>query len=139
MMQHKYPFTMLHFKIEPEFLDVNVHPTKMELRFQNGENVFRMVRDTVAEALRHKELIPKVELVEEERARKPVPEKRIPIPEPFELNRMMQESAERFEQRRQQMDSRGVSAQGYQQDVAQMFAQSRSGRTMPDCLKRSGP
>ena len=60
MMQHKYPFTMLHFKIEPEFLDVNVHPTKMELRFQNGENVFRMVRDTVAEALRHKELIPKV-------------------------------------------------------------------------------
>ncbi len=128
MMQHKYPFTMLHFKIEPEFLDVNVHPTKMELRFQNGENVFRMVRDTVAEALRHKELIPKVELVEEERARKPVPEKRIPIPEPFEQNRMMQESAERFEQRRQQMDSRGVSAQGYQQDVAQMFAQSRSGQ-----------
>lgn len=128
MMQHKYPFTMLHFKIEPEFLDVNVHPTKMELRFQNGENIFRMVRDTVAEALRHKELIPKVELVEEERARKPVPEKRIPIPEPFEQNRMMQESAERFEQRRQQMDSRGVSAQGYQQDVAQTFAQSRSGQ-----------
>lgn len=128
MMQHKYPFTMLHFKIEPEFLDVNVHPTKMELRFQNGENVFRMVRDTVAEALRHKELIPKVELVEEERARKPVPEKQIPIPEPFEQNRMMQESAERFEQRRQQMDSRGVSAQGYQQDVAQTFAQSRSGQ-----------
>lgn len=107
MMQHKYPFTMLHFKIEPEFLDVNVHPTKMELRFQNGENVFRMVRDTVAEALRHKELIPKVELVEEERARKSVPEKRIPIPEPFEQNRMMQKRAEQSEQRRQQ-DSAGL-------------------------------
>ena len=107
MMQHKYPFTMLHFKIEPEFLDVNVHPTKMELRFQNGENVFRMVRDTVAEALRHKELIPKVELVEEERARKSVPEKRIPIPEPFEQNRMMQKRAEQSEQRWQQ-DSAGL-------------------------------
>ena len=107
MMQHKYPFTMLHFKIEPEFLDVNVHPTKMELRFQNGENVFRMVRDTVAEALRHKELIPKVELVEEERARKSVPEKRIPIPEPFEQNRMMQKRAEQSEQRRQQ-DNAGL-------------------------------
>ena len=107
MMQHKYPFTMLHFKIEPEFLDVNVHPTKMELRFQNGENVFRMVRDTVAEALRHKELIPKVELVEEERARKSVSEKRIPIPEPFEQNRMMQKRAEQSEQRRQQ-DSAGL-------------------------------
>ena len=107
MMQHKYPFTMLHFKIEPEFLDVNVHPTKMELRFQNGENVFRMVRDTVAEALRHKELIPKIELVEEERARKSVPEKRIPIPEPFEQNRMMQNRAEQSEQKRQQ-DSAGL-------------------------------
>ena len=100
MMQHKYPFTMLHFKIEPEFLDVNVHPTKMELRFQNGENVFRMVRDTVAEALRHKELIPKVELVEEERARKPVPEKRIPIPEPFEQNRIRQDGAGLFDTKR---------------------------------------
>ena len=96
MMQHKYPFTMLHFKIKPEFLDVNVHPTKMELRFQNGEQVFRMVRDTVAEALRHKELIPKVAL-EEERERKPVLEKKIPIPEPFEQKRMMQERAGLFD------------------------------------------
>ena len=96
MMQHKYPFTMLHFKIEPEFLDVNVHPTKMELRFQNDEQVFRMVRDTVAEALRHKELIPKVAL-EEERERKPVLEKKIPIPEPFEQKRMMQERAGLFD------------------------------------------
>ena len=105
MMQHKYPFTMLHFKIEPEFLDVNVHPTKMELRFQNGENVFRMVRDTLAEALRHKELIPKVELVEEERTRKSVPEKRIPIPEPFEQNRLRKDSAGLFDTRRNMADS----------------------------------
>ena len=105
MMQHKYPFTMLHFKIEPEFLDVNVHPTKMELRFQNGENVFRMVRDTLAEALRHKELIPKVELVEEERTRKSVPEKRIPIPEPFEQNRLRKDSAGLFDARRNMADS----------------------------------
>ena len=105
MMQHKYPFTMLHFKIEPEFLDVNVHPTKMELRFQNGENVFRMVRDTLAEALRHKELIPKVELVEEERARKSVPEKRIPIQEPFEQNQLRKDSAGLFDTRRNMADS----------------------------------
>lgn len=105
MMQHKYPFTMLHFKIEPEFLDVNVHPTKMELRFQNGENVFRMVRDTLAEALRHKELIPKVELVEEGRTRKSVPEKRIPIPEPFEQNRLRKGSAGLFDTRRNMADS----------------------------------
>ena len=64
MMQHKYPFTLLHFTIEPEFLDVNVHPTKMELRFRDSELMFRMVRDALSQALDHRELIPKVELEE---------------------------------------------------------------------------
>lgn len=62
MMQHKYPFTLLHFTIEPEFLDVNVHPTKMELRFRDSELMFRLVRDAVSQALEYKELIPQVEL-----------------------------------------------------------------------------
>ena len=35
LMQHKYPFTVLHIKIESGLLDVNVHPTKMDIRFQN--------------------------------------------------------------------------------------------------------
>ncbi|MDO4267815.1 MAG: DNA mismatch repair endonuclease MutL [Eubacteriales bacterium] len=96
MMQHKYPFTLLHFSIEPEFLDVNVHPTKMELRFRDGELIFRMVRDAVAQALGHKELIPRVELDEKERqaqereAARASREKRIPVPEPFERRRLMQ-------------------------------------------------
>ena len=64
MMQHKYPFTLLHFTIEPEFLDVNVHPTKMELRFRDSELMFRMVRDALSQALDHRELIPQVELEE---------------------------------------------------------------------------
>ena len=64
MMQHNYPFTLLHFTIEPEFLDVNVHPTKMELRFRDSELMFRMVRDALSQALDHRELIPQVELEE---------------------------------------------------------------------------
>ncbi|MEW4413779.1 DNA mismatch repair endonuclease MutL [Clostridium sp. AN503] len=95
MMQHKYPFTMLHFSIEPEFLDVNVHPTKMELRFRDGELIFTMIRDAISDALMHKELIPEVVLDEkkkrEEEARelrRINQEKRIPIPEPFEQKRM---------------------------------------------------
>lgn len=101
MMQHKYPFTMLHFTIEPEFLDVNVHPTKMELRFRDGEMIFRQIRDAVSDALMHKELIPEVVLDEkrqrEEEAkelRRMNQEKRIPIPEPFEKKRMAQISGE---------------------------------------------
>lgn len=63
MMQHKYPFTMLQFTIEPEFLDVNVHPAKMELRFRDGEMVYKMVYHTISMALSQKELIPQVELL----------------------------------------------------------------------------
>ncbi len=97
MMQHKYPFTMLHLKIEPEFLDVNVHPTKMELRFSDNEMIYRIVRDTIYNALMHKELIPQVSLAdrrqqiqEEKEIRRATQEKRIPIPEPFETVRRSQ-------------------------------------------------
>ncbi len=62
MMQHKYPFTMLHFSIDQELLDVNVHPTKMELRFRDGEMIYHLVHQVVSSALAHKELIPEVEL-----------------------------------------------------------------------------
>jgi DNA mismatch repair protein MutL len=103
MMQHKYPFTMLQLTIEPEFLDVNVHPTKMELRFQDGEHMFRMVRDAISEVLMHKELIPEVELDEKQRReeerqlKKLTQEKRIPVPEPFEHNRRQQMKLEQPE------------------------------------------
>lgn len=64
MMQHKYPFTMLHFQIDPQTLDVNVHPTKMELRFSDGEFIYNQAMNAVANALAHKELIPDVNLNE---------------------------------------------------------------------------
>lgn len=89
MMQHKYPFTMLHFTIEPELLDVNVHPTKMELRFRDGEMVYRMVYDAVSEALAHKELIPEVELNKDKSGQEAKAASRHePAPEPFELRRL---------------------------------------------------
>lgn len=93
MMQHKYPFVMLYFTIEPEFLDINVHPTKMELRFRDGELLFQMVYRAVSHALAHKELIPQVgadaaekaERKEEERLRAKA---LAASPEPFEQKRM---------------------------------------------------
>ena len=70
MMQHKYPFTALHFTIDGGLLDVNVHPTKMELRFSNQEQLYRFVRETVHQGLMGRELIPEVKLVEEEPVKK---------------------------------------------------------------------
>lgn len=88
MMQHKYPFVLLHINIEPEYLDVNVHPTKMELRFRNGEQVYQMIFQAISQALAHKELIPQVDLVkrEEEKALEEA-QKKAPHPEPFEVRR----------------------------------------------------
>ena len=88
MMQHKYPFVLLHISIEPEYLDVNVHPTKMELRFRNGEQVYQMIFQAISQALSHKELIPQVDLVKrkEEKALEEA-QKKAPHPEPFEVKR----------------------------------------------------
>jgi len=77
LMQHKYPFTALHFAIDGDLLDVNVHPTKMELRFSNQEQLYRFVKDTVHQGLMGRELIPEVELP---KAEPPKPEP--PKPEP---------------------------------------------------------
>ena len=90
MMQHKYPFTMLHFSIEPEILDVNVHPTKMELRFRDGEMIYHMVYQAVSNALAHKELIPEVALEKKTEEKQGFAgKKHEPSPEPFEKRRLM--------------------------------------------------
>lgn len=106
MMQHKYPFTLLHLTVEPEFIDVNVHPSKMELRFKDGENMYRVICQAVMDALSGKELIPNVSLMSEREERElekketaaagsPIlgsgmnqPAKNAHGPEPFEHRRM---------------------------------------------------
>ena len=61
IMPHNYPFTVLHFTINPKIIDVNVHPTKMELRFSDNEYVYNFVYDTILSTLKGKELVAKVE------------------------------------------------------------------------------
>ena len=76
LMQHKYPFTALHFAMDGQLLDVNVHPTKMELRFSNQEELYEFVRETVRQGLSGRELIPEVKLVREMPKTKAVQEKK---------------------------------------------------------------
>lgn len=71
MMQHKFPFVVLHFHVDGETVDVNVHPTKMELRFQKQQDVYNAVFEGVHRRLLEPELIPQVEAPEP----KAVPEK----------------------------------------------------------------
>lgn len=86
VMQHQYPFCVLYFTIDTDLLDVNVHPTKMELRFSNNEEIYKCLFELIRGALTHKDFIPEVP-VDKKKA-----EKRKPVfssaPEPFERQRL---------------------------------------------------
>ncbi len=90
MMQHKYPFTAIHFTMDGDLLDINVHPTKMELRFADNEKMYQLVYDSVKQGLTQKELIPEV-TVKADKSEK-IKEAKVlqSIPEPFEKNRLEQ-------------------------------------------------
>ncbi len=76
IMPHNYPFTALHFTINPQILDVNVHPTKMELRFAQNDFVYNFVYETIKDILKKIDLAVAVEL-QEARAVSYVPEKTV--------------------------------------------------------------
>lgn len=104
-MKHRYPFVCLDFKIDQELLDVNVHPTKMEIRFRNGREIYELVVDAVREALLQKDLVQDV--LRETPKKKELPKaKEVKKPEPFEVNRRKEEV--------QKVDQQG---QGVQQQV----------------------
>ena len=89
MMQHKYPFVCLQYTISGDEIDVNVHPTKMEVRFQNQGAVYNATYDMITQTLSGREMIPQVELESreekrEERKEEKKKRERILAPEPFE-------------------------------------------------------
>ena len=88
LMQHQYPFVVLYFKFKENTLDVNVHPTKMELRIDNNQDVYRQVCDLVYGKLSHRDLIPNVPVKEDDRPKNIVREYKESIPEPFENRRL---------------------------------------------------
>lgn len=95
VMQHKYPFTVLHLSINGQLLDVNVHPTKMELRFSNGEAVYHFLEKLIRDTINQSELVYQVSLEKEQEARAREEQERKErlkdkqhAPEPFEAKRL---------------------------------------------------
>lgn len=86
MMQHRYPFTVLHIKIQPELIDVNVHPAKMEVRFQRENEVYDLLTAAIENTLRGKEFIPDVS--DDGKAKKEAVDGKKKLPEPFEQRRI---------------------------------------------------
>lgn len=83
LMQHKFPFFVLHFTMEPDTIDVNVHPAKMEIRLIHGSELYEQVSKAVQKQLHEIELIPDVKLSETPKQQSHLPK----TPEPFEVRR----------------------------------------------------
>lgn len=92
LMQHKFPLCVLHITMNREMVDVNVHPTKMDVRFSDGINFMTTVSESIRLTLKNNEMIPdniltdERERLREENALKKERE-REHTPEIFEQNR----------------------------------------------------
>lgn len=85
LMQHKFPFCILHFNIDTKLIDVNVHPAKMEVRIADGQKFYEMIQEIIYESLHQREMIPEVTFAPE----KTSPVSKMPAaPEPFETRRI---------------------------------------------------
>ncbi len=106
MMQHQFPFCVLHINVDTTALDVNVHPTKMQVRMSNQEQLVRCLVDNIHDSLSGKEMIPEAKLVTEEASAE-----KISTPEPFEKERLKgwkESEAERI--REEQVGARKIEA-----------------------------
>ena len=91
LMQHRYPFTALSITIRPETIDVNVHPTKNDIRFSDRDTVYNTIVEAVREAFRESILIPNAVPGEEIAIREPKPAER-----PAEVFETHRRSTERY-------------------------------------------
>lgn len=97
LMQHKFPFCILHFNIDTKKIDVNVHPAKMEVKIEDEQNFYELLRDIIFNFLHRQEMIPEITLEPDDykknsqsaadNAKLKMPH----APEPFEAIRSMEE------------------------------------------------
>lgn len=95
LMQHKYPFTVLHIQMDAKLLDVNVHPTKMDLRIGEEEAVYTFLYETIFQALSSRELVTEMNLEKKKKKREEIVENTTKIkekvPEPLKQNQIIKE------------------------------------------------
>lgn len=112
LMQHSFPFFVLSIEMEPELVDINVHPAKKEVRFVEEDILIEVLKVSIHQALSQREPIPSIQLEEKpiqplskgietydfiqpptlkvEDKKENVPKLQSPLPEPFEVKRFEQ-------------------------------------------------
>ena len=60
----KFPVTILHIETDPTLIDVNIHPTKQDIKFSKIDGLKEIITKAINEALRKTILVPKIEVSE---------------------------------------------------------------------------
>ena len=66
LMNGKYPIVVLNIQADPNLVDVNVHPTKAEVRFYDEENLLKLITEMVAVNMNKQNLAVKMSFTKEE-------------------------------------------------------------------------
>ncbi|MBQ9609580.1 MAG: DNA mismatch repair endonuclease MutL [Lachnospiraceae bacterium] len=95
VMQHKFPFTVIYIELPKDKIDVNVHPTKMEFKYDNEKELFEVITRAVRDALLQTDLIPPAEYNENDKKKTESSKDSLKPAEPFETQRTYTESQNR--------------------------------------------
>ena len=107
LMQHRYPFTCLMIRVDGSLVDVNVHPTKMEVRFSDERKVMRAVSDCVRSVLYHQDMIIRSSLNPPVKAPTPSKkEEKYAAPAPFEKNALRERQAAEVYKKNAELNSK---------------------------------
>lgn len=87
-MVHRFPFAVLNISIDSSLMDVNVHPSKMEVRFSEADRIFSLLCNGIRETLKENDIIPDVKIEKTSTQPETFIKEKIAAPEPFETNRM---------------------------------------------------
>ena len=63
---NRYPVVVLNIEVDESLVDVNVHPTKMDIKFSNQEDLNNLVFDLIRNAITKKTLIPNIDLLDKD-------------------------------------------------------------------------
>lgn len=62
---NRYPIVFLYINLNPESIDVNVHPSKIEIKFENETKLINKIKEIIKKRLLRENLVPKVTLIKE--------------------------------------------------------------------------
>lgn len=140
VMIHKFPFVALNITVDSRLLDVNVHPRKMEMRYSQGDALYKFIFEEIRHTLLQRELIPDVgeEAKTGKDSQKTGQQKtgaecgmRASGPEPFEVNRRNQELQTVYGLRQTASDTAGTG-------ITEASATMQAGVKEPDTVTQTG-